>query len=142
MATRRGRSQQRLDKSDDGKQTASRGSTQSAYRRLVRSSSNTFRSSIEFREKPRQIAFGAALLVILGGLAYFNSSNASNPVEAVRGAVTAGMIALVGYAMLQSKDGLMVCTNNFAIFRLTISFVHTPCYGEPSMAWDSFISAC
>lgn len=140
MSDRRGRSKGIAVEVVD--EPTSRGrSAETAYRRLVRSSSNTFRSSIEFREKPRQIIFGGLLLVAIATMAYFNSSNSAEPMMSSKGAVTAFMLSVITYCSLQSKDGLMVwisspCNVKFG----SLSYVLIPCYGVQSMAWRCFIS--
>ncbi len=117
MTTHRGRSKERIGRSVERKSDHRSGSAQAAYRRLVRSSSNTFRSSIEFKEKPRQIVFGIFLLLAVAGIAVLNTDNATNTVASCKNAVCAFIISLVGYAMLQTKDGLMVCV---PVIRLSI----------------------
>lgn len=79
-----------------------------AYRKLVSASSNLFRSSVEFREKPRQIAVGLLFTVALICLALRDNDEMSVPSAGIRGLV--GFTgAVVVYSILQSKDGLMVC---------------------------------
>jgi hypothetical protein len=79
-----------------------------AYRKLVSASSNLFRSSVEFREKPRQIAVGLLFTVALICLALPDNDEMSVPSAGMRGLV--GFTgAVVVYSILQSKDGLMVC---------------------------------
>lgn len=79
-----------------------------AYRKLVSASSNLFRSSVEFREKPRQIAVGLLFTVALICLGLQENDEMSVPSAGIRGLV--GFTgAVVVYSILQSKDGLMVC---------------------------------
>ena len=80
-----------------------------AYRNLVMQSSSVFRADVEFHEKPRQVVFGATLVSIVAYMSYINTNNEGNWFTASRFAVAGCAVAIVMYAMLQTKDGLMVC---------------------------------
>jgi hypothetical protein len=80
-----------------------------AYDNLVAHSDSVFRSSVEFKEKPRQILFGGILLACLAYVASRNKSNLDNPETVICGTLLGLLATIVVYCMLQIKDGLMVC---------------------------------
>jgi hypothetical protein len=79
------------------------------YQKLVARSSTLFRSDVEFIERPRQIVFGVIFLIFLVGVSGFAGTVRDDIVTASRCCLLSLLVALVIYAMLQSKDGLMVC---------------------------------
>ena len=78
------------------------------YRKLVAKSGTIFRSDIEFIEKPRQIVFGSILILILLRLSTSRIPMDDDVIIASRYALSSLLSVTVIYAMLQSKDGLMV----------------------------------
>ena len=78
------------------------------YKNLVQSSSSNFRSDIEFHEQPRQVIFGAALMILLVTLSVKAKEDAPEYGNSLKYALVGCVISIVTYAMLQSRDGLMV----------------------------------
>lgn len=89
-----------------------------AYRALVSHSSTHFRADVEFHEQPRQVLFGLILLGIISGLSVVNVTNNYDTGLALRVGILGVLIALVFYCMLQTKDGLMVCSLDTYVIEL------------------------
>ncbi|KAF4672186.1 hypothetical protein FOL46_009340 [Perkinsus olseni] len=78
------------------------------YELLVRNSADTFRSNLEFIERPRQVVFAALLVSVVVYVSHRSSLDTFNATDSARAAVAMVFLTVMIYSVLQTRDGLMV----------------------------------